>query len=110
LARNSVVFQFDSGITNISYLTREVVIDNQRIEYRKVKKEILLNTAGIICENNINIAVPERAFLDTLYLFGDVFFDNLNTLKYSKIQEFLPIYNSKRIENYINRNFEKNGQ
>ncbi|MDR1973591.1 MAG: hypothetical protein LBQ31_02835 [Bacteroidales bacterium] len=105
LARNSVAFQFDSAINCISYLTREVEIDNQKIAYRKVKKEILFNTAGIICENNLNIATPERAFLDTLYLFGDVYFDNLHALNYSKIQELLPVYNSKRIENYMSRNF-----
>jgi hypothetical protein len=52
LARNSVVFQFDSAISNISYLTCELMVDNQRIEYKKIKKEILLNTTGIICENN----------------------------------------------------------
>jgi hypothetical protein len=105
LARNSVVFQFDGAITNISYLTREIEVDSQRIEYRKVKKEILLNTAGVICENNINIATPERALLDTLYLFGDVYFDNLHAIDYRKIQELLPVYHSKKIENYIHRNF-----
>jgi hypothetical protein len=110
LARNSIVFQFDGAITNISYLTREVEIDSQQIEYRKAKKEILLNTAGIICENNISIATPERAFLDTLYLFGDVYFDNINGLNYRKIKAILPIYRSKRIENYVCRNFENNGQ
>jgi hypothetical protein len=110
LARNSVVFQFDSAITNVSYLTREVEVDNQRIEYRKAKKDILLNTAGVIFENNINIATPERAFLDTLYLFGDVYFDNIGALNYRKIKDLLPIYKSKRIENYVYRNFENNGQ
>jgi hypothetical protein len=110
LARNNVVFQFDSTITNISYLTREVEIDKRRIAYRKMKDEILLNTAGIICENNINIATPERAFLDTLYLFGDVYFDNINALNYRNIKDILPIYKLKRIEDYVNRNFEKNGQ
>jgi hypothetical protein len=109
LARSSVVFQFDSMITNVSYLTREVNVDNKQIEYRKVKKEILFNTTGIVCENNTNIAIAERAFLDTLYLFGDVYFDNLNVLNYTKIKELLPIYQSKRIENYIKRNFETNG-
>jgi hypothetical protein len=110
LARNSVVFQFDGAISNISYLTREVEIDRQRIAYRKMKNEILLNTAGIVCENNINTATPERAFLDTLYLFGDVYFDNISVLDYRKIKDILPIYKSKRIENYVNRNFGKNGQ
>ncbi|MDR0505411.1 MAG: hypothetical protein LBH32_01135 [Dysgonamonadaceae bacterium] len=109
LARNSVVFQFDSAITSISYLTREITVDNQRIEYRKIKKEILLNTTGIICKDNINIATPERAFLDALYLFGDVYFDNLHALNYKMIKELLPVYKSKRIENYIKRNFEENG-
>jgi hypothetical protein len=110
LARNSVVFQFDSAITGVSYLTREVEIDNQRIAYRKMKNEILLNTAGIVCENNINIATPERAFLDTLYLFGDVHFDNIGALNYRKIKGILPVYKSKRMEDYVNRNFERNGQ
>jgi hypothetical protein len=110
LARNSVVFQFASAISNISYLTREVEVDNQRIAYRKVKNEILLNMAGIICENNINIATPERAFLDVLYLFGNVYFDNIGALNNRKVKDILPIYRSKRIEDYVNRNFGKNGQ
>jgi predicted transcriptional regulator of viral defense system len=110
LARNSVVFQFDSAITCVSYLTREVKADSQCIAYRKIKDEILLNTTGVVCENNINVATPERAFLDTLYLFGDVYFDNIGALNYRKIKDVLPIYRSKRIEDYINRNFGKNGQ
>jgi hypothetical protein len=109
LTRSSVIFQFDGAITNIGYLTREIEVDGQRIEYRKAKKEILLNTAGVLYENNINIATPERAFLDTLYLFGDVYFDNTGALDYNKIQELLPIYRSKRIANYVDRNFENNG-
>jgi hypothetical protein len=109
LARNSVVFQFDSAITCISYLTREVEVAGQRIAYRKMKNEILLNTAGIVCENNLNTATPERAFLDTLYLFGDVYFDNIGALNYRNIESILPIYRSKRMEDYVNRNFEKNG-
>jgi hypothetical protein len=109
LQRSSVVFQFDSAITNISYLTRNVEIDNQRIEYRKIKNGVLFNTAGIVNKNNTNIATPERAFLDTLYLFGDIYFDNINALNYNNIQKLMPIYNSKRMLNYVNRNFDKNG-
>jgi hypothetical protein len=40
LARSGVVYQFDSAVTNISYLTREVIVDNQYIEYRKIKRNI----------------------------------------------------------------------
>jgi hypothetical protein len=109
LARSSVVFQFSGAISNVSYLSRELEVDSQHIVYRKIKNEILLNTAGIVFENNVNIATPERAFLDALYLFGDVYFDNLNALNYDKLTKLLSIYKSKRIENYIDRNFEKNG-
>ncbi|MDR2125921.1 MAG: hypothetical protein LBP63_03730 [Prevotellaceae bacterium] len=78
LQRNSVIFQYDSAITNISYLSREIVVGKQKIQYRQIKGEILLNTAGIINRDNINIATPERAFLDTLYLTKYFYFDNIN--------------------------------
>jgi hypothetical protein len=94
LQRNGIVFQYDSAITNISYLNREIFVKEQSIQYRQIKREILLNTSGIINKNNTNIATPERAFLDTLYLNGFFYFDNIKRLNISKIYEILPIYNS----------------
>jgi hypothetical protein len=94
LQRNGIIFQYDSAITNISYLNREIFVDEQSIRYRQVKPEILLNTSGIINKNNTNIATPERAFLDTLYLNGFFYFDNIKPLNTDKIYELLPIYNS----------------
>jgi hypothetical protein len=106
LQRAGVVFQYDSAITNISYLAREVEIDNQTFRYRQMKGEILVNTAGIILnKDNINIATPERAFLDMIYLNGTMYFDNLRSLKYDMIEQILPIYNSKifneRVKNIL---------
>jgi len=94
LQRSGVIFQYDSAITNISYLTREVCVKGQTIQYRQIKREILLNTDGIIHTNNTNIATPERAFLDTLYLNGFFYFDNIKPLNIKKIYELLPIYHS----------------
>jgi len=94
LQRNGIIFQFDSTITNISYLNREIYVNEQSIQYRQIKSEILLNTAGIINKDNINIATQERAFLDTLYLNGFFYFDNIKPLNINKIYELLPIYNS----------------
>ena len=106
LQRAGVVFQYDSAITNVSYLAREVKIDNQTFRYRQMKGEILVNTAGIILnKDNINIATPERAFLDTIYLNGAMYFDNLRPLKRDLIEQILPIYNSKifneRVKNIL---------
>jgi predicted transcriptional regulator of viral defense system len=94
LQRSGIIFQYDSAITNISYLNREIIVNEQSIQYRQIKREILLNTSGIINKNNTNIATPERAFLDTLYLNGFFYFDNIKQLNINKIYELLPIYNS----------------
>jgi hypothetical protein len=94
LQRSGIIFQYDSAITNISYLNREIYINEQSIQYRQIKREILLNTNGIISINNTNIATPERAFLDTLYLNGYFYFDNIKQLNINTIYEILPIYNS----------------
>jgi len=94
LQRNGIIFQYDSAITNISYLNREICVNEQSIQYRQMKREILLNTGGIINTDNTNIATVERAFLDTLYLNGFFYFDNIRPLNTNKIYELLPIYNS----------------
>jgi predicted transcriptional regulator of viral defense system len=94
LQRSGIIFQYDSSITNISYLNREILVNGQPIQYRQIKREILLNTSGIININNTNIATPERAFLDTLYLNGFFYFDNIKNLNIKNIYKFLPIYNS----------------
>jgi hypothetical protein len=109
LQKNGVVFQFDSAITNVSYLSREIIVDNQTILYRQIKKEILLNTAGIINQGNINMATPERAFLDTLYLNGFFYFDNLKALNVDEIFKILPVYKSKRLTKYVTETVKKNG-
>ena len=108
LQRAGVVFQYDSAITNASYLTREVEIDGQPMRYRQIKGEILSNTTGIILnDSNINIATAERAFLDTLYLNGRYYFDNLHILNKKTVASLLPIYSSQALEKKINKLFTK---
>ena len=99
LQRSGVIFQYDSAITNVSYLTREIEIDGQTIRYRQIKGKILSNTTGIILnKDNINIATTERAFLDMLYLNGRYYFDNLHVLNKKTVSKLLFIYESKALE------------
>jgi hypothetical protein len=82
LQKAGILFQHDSRITVISYLTRCIDVENNIYLYRRIKGEILVNTIGIIRQNNhINIASAERAFLDLLYLNANFYFDNLNPLR-----------------------------
>ncbi len=96
-----------ASITNVSYLTREVEIESKAFRYRKIKGEILVNTEGIIVNtDNINIATPERAFLDMLYLNKDFYLDNLHILNKKKVVKLLPVYNSQTLEKRVLTLFE----
>lgn len=57
LQKAGIVFQYDSRITAISYLSRSIEIDGKEYQYRKLKNEVLANTIGINRENNINITI-----------------------------------------------------
>ena len=106
LQRAGVIFQYDSAITNVSYLTRETDIDNQTFRYRRIKGEILTNTTGVILnKNNINIASPERAFLDMLYLNKNFYFDNLHILNKKTVSKLLAVYNSQTLVKTVNKLF-----
>jgi hypothetical protein len=97
LQKAGVIFQYDERITSISYLSRTVKVENQTYAYRKVKGEILIVTEGINQIGNVNIASPERAFLDTMYLNKEYHFDNLSLLNKKIIYRLLLIYRSKTL-------------
>jgi len=92
-----VIFQYDSRLTSVSYLSRELEINDKIFSYRKIKGEVLVNNRGVEQKGNINIATPERAFLDIMYLNTTYFFDNPKVLDKKEISRLLPIYNSKTL-------------
>ena len=108
LQKAGVIFQYDGRITVVSYLSRSVEIEGHRLSYRKIKGEIIVETQGIIRTGIVNIATPERAFLDILYLNPSYYFDNLNSLDKALINKLLPAYNSKKLTSRVN-NILSNG-
>lgn len=107
LQKEGVIFQYDSAITAVSYLSRVVEIDGWEIKYRKIKDAVLLNTTGIISNpNGLNIATKERAFLDMLYLNGEMYFDSINTLNKKLVLSLLPIYETKAFEKSVKKLLE----
>ena len=102
LQKAGVIFQYDSAITSISYLNREIEMLGMPFRYSQIKGEILCNMNGIERLDNINIATPERALLDIMYLHSECYFDNLRPLNKTLIRQILPVYNSptltKRVE------------
>ena len=107
LQRSGVIFQYDSHMTLISYLSRTVEIDDQHFRFRKIKGPVLVNTTGIDRLNNqVNVACPERAFLDALYLEPDYYVDNIHPLDKSVIKGLLPVYRSNALNGRIKTIFE----
>lgn len=99
LTKAGIVFQFYGQIFVASYLTRELIIDNQTYVFKKIKDTILTNQTGIEIRENYFIASPERAFLDVVYLNKEYHFDNLAGINWDKVDEILPIYGgNKRME------------
>lgn len=104
LQKSGIVFQYNSRVTTISYLSRTINIDGSEFVFRKIKNEILYNTTGIIMyDNGISIASPARALLDTLYLNKEYYFDSLERIDKEKVLDLLPVYQSTRLTNQVQK-------
>ncbi len=107
LGATGVTFQLYGQIFIVSYKTKEIECDGQKYSYKKIKDTILTNQAGIEWRENYNIASPERAFLDVVYLHKDYHFDNLSILNWEKVYEILPIYRgNKRMGKMVKMYYE----
>jgi hypothetical protein len=102
LQRAGVVFQWDDTITCISYLSRTIEVDEKIYQYRKINPELWIGMEGIEQIDNIAMAVPERAFLDMMYLSaGNCYFDNLHPLSVKRVRELLPLYRSDKLNERV---------
>ena len=98
LQKAGVIFQYNATLTVVTYLSRSINVDEKPYLFRKIKGELLVNTSGIIRQKNyVNIATPERAFMDMLYLDKNYYFDNLNSLNKELVSKLLPVYQSSAL-------------
>lgn len=102
LQKAGIVFQYDSGITSASYLSRNIEAGDQSFVFHKIKGDALVNTMGIIRQkNHVNIATAERAFLDIFYLEKNFSFDNLSPLNKGLVYKLLTVYQSKELSRRV---------
>ena len=101
LGQNGITFQYYEQIFVASYIKREIICDNQKYSFRRIKKSILINPLGIDQGKEYSIATKERAFLDTIYRSRDYYFDNLSPLDWDKVFKILPIYENKKMEKKV---------
>ena len=105
LTRSGVNFQYYGNIFVASYVSRECVIDGQKISFVRMKADVLSNTLGIDHSAEYSIATKERAFLDRVAVSKDYHFDHLDVLDWDKVFEILPMYHNKRMEKKVKEYF-----
>ena len=106
LQKEGNIFQYGSQITIISYLSRTLSVDGHTLSYRKIKNDILYNSAGITMDNKgVSIATPERALLDTLYLNKDFYFDSIDNLNKELVLDMASLYQSKQLSKRVQKLF-----
>jgi len=104
------IFQHYDTIFVAGPWSRNIILDKTKIRFRKLKNTVLFNSTGINNMGNYSTATPERAFLDTIYLFPNYYFDNLRTINWERCFEIVKIYNNdqlvKRLKKYYKKNVE----
>jgi predicted transcriptional regulator of viral defense system len=104
LRESGMIFQHYETTFAAGSWSKTRKIDGRAFTFRKMKKSLLFNPSGIISRDNYGIASPERAFLDTIYLFPKYYFDSLKPINWNKCRKLAKIYaNSaliKRLEEY----------
>lgn len=105
LQKAGVVFQYDSTLTAVSIRNRLYEVDGHIIQYRQMRGELMADMRGIANKGNINMATPERAFLDVMYLNPRYHFDNLHPLDRNTIQALLPLYQNERMSERVKAMF-----
>ncbi len=107
LQEEGLIFQPYDTIYLAAYLSRQITISGQSFHYRKLKSEILISHQGINFEHHYFIASKERAFLDSVLLYKNYHFDNLNPLDWTQVNQLLKIYANKALTKRINQYHEE---
>ncbi len=72
-------------------------IEGHSFTFRRLKDSVLYNSTGITIGPRYSIATPERAFLDTIYLYPEYYFDNLRSIDWERCAELVTMYENKQL-------------
>lgn len=106
ISLESVLEKRKKSIFSVSYISRTINVDGNKMVYRKLPARVLINRKEIKETDGYFIASPERAFTDAVYIYKDYFFSNLNGLDWDKIMSLKNIYKNKIFEKRLDRYFK----
>ncbi len=100
LSREGIIFQeYGNMITLVSDNTLTKKIGTQKFSYHKIRNNILVNPLGIISTEKYDIASPERAICDYIYLYKQTSFDAPEHLNISLLEKLQTIYPQSTVLN-----------
>ncbi|PIR46744.1 MAG: hypothetical protein COV07_02670 [Candidatus Vogelbacteria bacterium CG10_big_fil_rev_8_21_14_0_10_45_14] len=97
LRESGIIFQHHDATFVAGPYPMTKKIDGHMIIFRKLKDSILYNGLGIKKEDCYSMSTPERAFLDTIYLSPNFYFDNLRSINWERCFELVGIYENKQL-------------
>jgi len=101
-----VCFQFTNTIYSVTNLNYSRKIKDTTYKYYAIKKKLFFNLEGVLIKDNISIATPERAILDSFYFGLLINIDNaekINLTFLKKISLFYPQSVQKQTKNFIKK-------
>ncbi|MDD3491789.1 MAG: hypothetical protein PHG13_02425 [Candidatus Pacebacteria bacterium] len=105
LVYHGVAFQASKEIESAALINYKREMAGYILKYFVLKKELLLNSEGIIHLENFIIATPERAILDCLYLNMFPNIDNIekvNKLRLGNLLKYYPQSVKNKIKDLFN--------
>lgn len=113
LRETGIIFQHHVSVFVAGPYPATKKIGDKTITFRKLKDSVLYSALGVKNEKNYSIATPERAFLDTIYLFPKFYFDNLRFIDWELCFELVKIYDNKQLTKRLKKyqtTYQKNAQ
>jgi hypothetical protein len=97
LSKYGYIFQdYSQTITLVSNNSLTKTIHNTTYIYHKLHDDILYNPLGIIHHpDHYDIATPERAICDQVYLTNNIEFSNIRQLNISLLEQLSSCYNQR---------------
>lgn len=110
LREAGIIFQHYDTIFVAGPWSKTTTIDKYAFTFRKLKNSILYNSVGVMNQNNYSMATPERAFLDTIYLFPKYYFDNLKPVNWEQCFELVKIYHNQQLIKRLKKYYKNYAQ
>jgi len=101
-----VCFQVTDTINSVATFNYEKKIGDITFKYYAMKEELFFNLEGIIIKDNISIASPERAILDSFYFGFLVNIDNVEKINFTFLKK-ISLFYPKSVQKKIKKFFKK---